>query len=81
MNKLTTLVGDIGGTHARFGLIEPGMLRPDYIQRFSTAHYATLDEVIQAYLAEYSSHRLTPAAFAVATPVCWFINVSCLMSK
>ena len=48
---------------------------------FSTAHYATLDEVIQAYLAEYSSHRLTPAAFAVATPVCWFINVSCLMSK
>ncbi len=69
MNKLTTLVGDIGGTHARFGLIEPGMLRPDYIQRFSTAHYATLDEAIQAYLAECPSNNLTRAALAVATPV------------
>ena len=62
VNKLTTLVGDIGGTHARFGLIEPGMLRPDYIQRFSTAHYATLDEAIQAYLAECPSNNLTRAA-------------------
>ncbi|MCG8381501.1 MAG: glucokinase [Gammaproteobacteria bacterium] len=69
MNKLTMLVGDIGGTHARFGLIKPGVLRPAYIQRFSTVHYATLDEVIQIYLAECPSHHVTHGALAVATPV------------
>lgn len=65
------LVGDIGGTNARFALIEsPG----SEIQRIATlpcAEYAGPEEAIRAYLSQHGQGVAVPknAAFGVATPI------------
>jgi len=59
------LIGDIGGTNARFALCEPGM-PPQDERKLPVAQYPGLIEAAQAYLAGRPVHE---AVFAVATPV------------
>jgi glucokinase len=59
------LIGDIGGTNARFALCEPGA-PPQEERKLSVAEYPGLIEAALAYLA---GRRVTEAVFAVATPV------------
>ncbi|MFC7734608.1 glucokinase [Roseomonas sp. GCM10028921] len=59
------LVGDIGGTNARFALCEPGCA-PREERKLSVAEHPGLIEAAEAYLA---GRAVEEAVFAVATPV------------
>lgn len=59
------LIGDIGGTHARFALCEPGGA-PEDVQKLKVQDYPGLAEAAEAYLA---GRRVSEAVFAVACPV------------
>lgn len=60
------LVGDIGGTNARFAIAEPGEL-PHDIRKLPAAQYASLIEAAQDYLSD--GPTVDEAVLAVAGPV------------
>ncbi len=67
--KFPLLVGDVGGTNARFGMIREMGDRPRSIRVYPCAEYATLSEAIEAYLSSIEEERPMQAAIAVATAV------------
>lgn len=69
--KLPWLVADIGGTHARFGLIEGPGLAVTHVQRLRTEDYAQLSDAALAYLAAMPTSLTRPseACLAVAAPL------------
>jgi len=89
--QTTWLVGDIGGTNARFGLVSPdGVLLHSSV--LADADYAGLGEAIEAYLAGRGGlPRPREAAIAVASPVSgdevrftnhpWAFSISQLRSR
>lgn len=62
------IVGDIGGTHARFALLDEAN-RPQRVQVLPVADFAGPVEAVQAYLAASASPRPSAAAIAIAAPV------------
>lgn len=64
---LPLLIGDIGGTHARFAMITDGAAM-ERLPDQATADYATIDDAIAAALG---GHRLSPrsAMLALAAPI------------
>lgn len=64
------LVADIGGTHARIGLVTDEGNEVYGIEQFSNKEFASLEEVIRHYLS-LSQCAMPPkkACFAVASPV------------
>src|SRR5215475_8338785 len=60
------LVGDIGGTNARFAIAEPGG-RPDNVRKFPVAGYPGLAEAVEDYLSGIP--KPDEAVIAVAGPV------------
>lgn len=65
---MTLLVGDIGGTNGRFGLMPRGAMRPAEVESLSNDDHASFEDEVAAYLAA-APERPTHAAFAVAGPV------------
>lgn len=63
------LVGDIGGTNSRFGLVEPGSTRVREIAVQKNENFASLEESIAAYVKAQGLASLAGAAIAVAGPV------------
>ena len=65
------LVADIGGTHARFGLVEGPGLAVTHVQRLRTEAHPQLIDAARAYLAALppSVSRPTQACLAVAAPL------------
>jgi glucokinase len=63
------LVGDIGGTNSRFGLVEPGSTRVQDIAVQKNQNFASLEDSIAAYLTARSLTGLAAAAIAVAGPI------------
>lgn len=63
------LVGDIGGTNSRFGLVEPGSTRVRDIDVHKNNNYGSLEESIAAYVKVRGITELTAAAIAVAGPI------------
>jgi len=63
------LVGDIGGTNSRFGLVEPGSTRVAGIAVQKNDDFASLEDSIAAYLSAKGLGTLAAAAIAVAGPV------------
>eukprot|EP01035_Chromulina_nebulosa_P036398 gene36398-49028_t len=65
------LVADIGGTHARFGLVERPGLAVTQVQRLRTQDHPQLIDAARAYLDALppSVSRLTHACLAVAAPL------------
>lgn len=63
------LVGDVGGTNARFALVDQeGHIR--FAKSFACQDYSSLAEIIETYLASTAGKRRpTRAAIAVAGPV------------
>lgn len=62
------LVADIGGTNARFALVEKG--REVAVHNYAVADYPTPSDAIRAFLASVGKRRLpSAAALAVAGPV------------
>lgn len=66
------LVADIGGTNARFALVEPtddGRLRFDQIRILNAREYATFEAALQAYLDGLNGIRPRAMCVAIAGPV------------
>ena len=63
------LVGDIGGTNSRFGLVEPGSTLIRDIDVLKNNNYGSLEESIGAYLKSRGLTSLVAAAIAVAGPI------------
>ncbi len=65
------LVADIGGTHARFGLVEGPALAVTQVERLRTESHPQLIDAARAYLASLpaSLRRPTRACLAVAAPL------------
>jgi glucokinase len=63
------LVGDIGGTNSRFGLVEPGSTEVSRVSVQKNENFASLEASIAAYLDTQGLSRLAAAAIAVAGPV------------
>ena len=64
-----SLVGDIGGTNARFALVEQGSVLPRAVETLPCGEYANLDDAVRDYLARVGVSRLDGACLAVASPV------------
>lgn len=64
-----SLVGDIGGTNSRFGLIEPGSVAVQDIEAHKNDDYASLEDAGRAYLDKRKITSLAAAAIAVAGPI------------
>lgn len=62
------LIADIGGTNARFALVDPNNVIRDEL-RLACADYPTLASACEAYLREAGGTRPRHAAIAVASPV------------
>lgn len=63
------LVGDIGGTNSRFGLVEPGSTKIRDIDVLKNNNFGSLEESIGAYVKSRGLKDLAAAAIAVAGPV------------
>ncbi|MEI7463968.1 MAG: glucokinase [Burkholderiales bacterium] len=69
--SLPRLVADIGGTHARFGLVEGPGLSLTQVQRLRTEDYPHLIDAVRAYLSTLPTAMDRPAlaCLAVAAPL------------
>jgi glucokinase len=66
---VTGLIADIGATNTRFAVAEPGGV-VERVRVFGTEDFASLDEAIEAYLAdEKIGRRPTLAVLAVPAPI------------
>ena len=63
------LVGDIGGTNSRFGLVEPGSTRVVQIAVQKNDQFNSLEDSIAAYVQSKGVTGLAGAAVAVAGPI------------
>jgi glucokinase len=64
-----SLVGDIGGTNSRFGLVEQGSMAVQHMESLRNDDFPSLEVAIQKYLKNRSVSSLAAAAIAVAAPV------------
>src|SRR5687768_8353262 len=64
-----SLVGDIGGTNSRFGLVERGSTEIRDIEALKNDRFASLEETIAQYAGARGLTSLAAAAIAVAGPV------------
>jgi len=64
-----SVVGDIGGTNARFALVEQGGVHPQAIEVLACADYDNLDQAVRDYLQRVGLSFADQACFAVASPV------------
>ena len=63
------LVADIGGSNARFALMDPGG-RPTRVVTLAVRDHATLSDAVAAYLQQQAMECPREAAIAIANPVC-----------
>lgn len=63
------LIGDIGGTNARFAVVVGAASEPRIFPIAQTADYATIDDAIRAVVHDASDLRPRSAVIAVAGPV------------
>ena len=69
MLKFPVLIGDIGGTNARFAILVDAYAEPKEFPIVKTADFATIDEAIQATILDKTSILPLSAVLAVAGPV------------
>ncbi|MEF2550370.1 glucokinase [Aurantimonas sp. A2-1-M11] len=67
--KFPILIGDIGGTNARFSLLVDAFADPKPFPVVQTADFETIDEAIQASVLDKTSIQPKSAVLAVAGPV------------
>ena len=63
------LVGDIGGTNSRFGLVEPGSVAVREIAALRNDNFASLEDVASHYVKSRGLSQLSATAIAIAAPV------------
>ncbi len=68
-NRFPLLVGDVGGTNARFGLLQREGEQPVSVRVYPCADFAGIAEAVECYLSGIAGERPRRAAIAVATAV------------
>jgi glucokinase len=63
------LVGDIGGTNARFALVDPNTATLTHALTLPTGGYKDLREAIEAYCAKVQAPVVRQACVAIANPI------------
>ena len=63
------LIGDIGGTNARFAILVDSQAEPKEFPNVRTADYANIDDAIQEAILDHTSIQPRSAVLAVAGPV------------
>lgn len=69
MLRFPVLIGDIGGTNARFALLSEPDAAPRAFPIVKTADFATIDDAIAATIAQAAPLRPRSTVLAVAAPV------------
>ena len=69
IDRFPRLLGDVGGTNARFALQAAPGEAPGQVQALRGADHAGLGEAVEAYLAMHGSPRVREAAIGIANPV------------
>lgn len=69
MDNAPRLVGDIGGTNARFALVADGSGQPEQEQVMRCADFLGLEQAIRRYLADHGDPVIREAALDVATGI------------
>ncbi|RCS24809.1 glucokinase [Phyllobacterium salinisoli] len=67
--RFPVLVGDIGGTNARFAILVDSYAEPKQFPILQTADFATIDEAIQSAVLDHTSIQPRSAVLAIAGPV------------
>lgn len=67
--KFPILIGDVGGTNARFAILVDAFAEPKTFPIVQTADFSNIDEAIQASVLDKTSLRPKSAVLAVAGPV------------
>ncbi len=67
--KFPVLIGDIGGTNARFAIIVDSYAEPKMFPVVQTADFENIDEAIQASVLDKTSLQPKSAVLAVAGPI------------
>ena len=63
------LMGDVGGTNARFALQEAPGAQPSQVVTYRVKDYDTFDDAIKAYIAQLSGTKPRQGAIGIANPV------------
>ncbi len=63
------LIGDIGGTNARFALLVDAYAQPKFFPNVHTADFPTMNEAIQATVLDKTSVQPRSAILAIAGPI------------
>ena len=69
MLRFPVLIGDIGGTNARFAILVDANAEPKHFPTVQTAAFETIDDAIQAAILDQTSIQPRSAVLAVAGPV------------
>lgn len=67
--KFPVLIGDIGGTHARFQMLTDAHAAPKSFDVLNTADFKTVEEAIQAGVLDKTSHMPRSFVLAAAGPI------------
>jgi len=67
--RFPILIGDIGGTNARFAILVDSQAEPKEFPTVRTAEFATIDQAIQASILDRTAVQPRSAVLAVAGPV------------
>jgi len=68
-SSTTCLVADIGGTNARFALVDIDGVEPRHTRVLACSDYHTLVDAVLAYIEDAAVDMPALASFAIATPV------------
>ena len=63
------LMGDVGGTNARFAVQEAPGAQPTQVVTYPSVEYATFDDALKAYVAQLTCARPLQAAVGIANPI------------
>ncbi len=67
-NPVLSLIGDIGGTNARFALVEEGSIKPLKVRTLACADFTNVDDAIDFYIKK-EEVAVSSACLAFACPV------------
>jgi len=63
------LMGDVGGTNARFAVQEAPGSPPTQVVTYPSVEYATISDALKAYVAQLTCARPQQAAIGIANPI------------
>jgi glucokinase len=68
-SRFPRLMGDVGGTNARFAVQEAPGAQPTQVVTYPVAEYANFDDALKAYVGQLTCTRPREAAVGIANPI------------